>query len=461
MKSCASAVGCTPLLDCGVHLPHASAVCIIPSLIYEGNKVMSKFIRRFRLTAYLILPFVLSVFAQAQPNELSRDERWREDVRFYAAELPKRHKNLFFQLSKNDFEREVKRLEEHVPKMSDEEIYFALMRITAAVGDGHTGVGFYQLPTSRFPFRFSHFRDGWFVTRTTNEYRSALGAQLVKIGDVKIERAVQLLNDTVAADNEFNRTGRMSFFLNWAEALQTKGILKRKETGKFVFLDRNGRRFSLDVRPVIGDDWSKVEWREVLDKTNLPFALKNAEQYYWFEYLPEAKTLYLAYNQCANDPTKPFDDFIKEVFAVADAQGAQKFVIDLRRNGGGDSKVLRSLAVELERRPHLIEKGKLFALVSTATFSSAFMNAIKLREVFNALWVGMPPGERPNTYGEVQKFELPHSKIEVSYSTKMFEFVKDSKLSYVPVDIMVEPAFADYGQGRDAVLQAALNYKAK
>ncbi len=79
------------------------------------NKVINKFIRQFRLMACLILPFVLSTSAQAQTSELSRDERWREDVRFYAAELPKRHKNLFFQLSKNDFEREVERLEARIP----------------------------------------------------------------------------------------------------------------------------------------------------------------------------------------------------------------------------------------------------------------------------------------------------------------------------------------------------------
>lgn len=425
------------------------------------NKVASRFIRQLRLTACLILPFVLSTFAQAQSNELSRDERWREDVRFYAAELPKRHKNLFFQLSKNDFEREVKILEERVPKMSDDEIYFALMRITAAVGDGHTGVGFYQLPTSRFPFRFTHYREGWFVTRTTDEYKQALGARLVQIGDVKVERAVQLLNDLVAADNEFNRIGRMSFFLNWAQALQTKGILKRSNPGKFVFLDPNGRRFSLDVRPVVGDDWSKVEWREVLDKTKLPLALKNVEQNYWFEYLPDAKTLYLAYNKCENDPKKPFDEFVEELFGVVDAQPTQKFIIDLRRNGGGSSRVLRPLADELQKRPQLIEKGKLFALVSRGTFSSGFMNAIQLRDFLGALWVGTPPGQRPTNYGEMLKLELPHSKIEITYSIKFFEFVKDSKLPYVPVDIAVEPAFADYQQGRDTVLQAALEYKAK
>ena len=420
---------------------------------------MSRFIKRFRLTAYLILPFAFLTFVQAQSNELSRNERWREDVRFYAAELPKLHKNLFFQLSKNNFEREIRKIEARIPKLSDEEIYFALRRITAAIGDGHTAIGFYPAHTLRFPLRFKFFREGWFVTGATDEYKSALGARLVQIGNVKIERVVQSLNDIITADNDFDRTGRMSYFLNWSEALQNKGILKNTETGKFIFLDRRGKKLALDVRAIGDDSWSKVEWRDALEASKMPLALKNSGQRYWFEYLPESKTLYLAYNQCANDPKNSFDDFVKEVFAVADAQGAQKFVVDLRRNGGGSSAVIRSLYAELKKRPQLTEKGKLFVLISSSTFSSAFMNAIELRDQMNALWIGTPPGERPNNYGEVRKFELPHSKIDIYYSTKFFEFVKDSKLPYVPVDVPVEPIFADYEQGRDTALQTALDYR--
>lgn len=334
------------------------------------------------------------------------------------------------------------------------------MRITASVGDGHSGVGLYQLDTARFPFRFDRFRNGWFVTRTTDEYKSALGARLMQIGDLKIERAERLLGDLVWADNEFQRTSRTKFFLMWAEALQNKGILKNKDAGKFVFLDRNGKRLALDVRSV-SDGWSKLEWREVLDKSKLPLALKNPQRPYWFEYLPDRKTLYFAYNACVNDPKNPFDDFVKEMFPAVDAQAAQKFIVDVRYNGGGSSRVIRPLYDELRKRPQLTEKGKLFVLVSTPTFSSAFMNAIELRDQFGGLWIGTPPGERPNNYGEVRKFELPNSKIEVSYSTKYFELVKDSKLPFVSVDISAEPIFDDYIEGRDAALQTALDYKPK
>lgn len=50
---------------------------------------------------------------------------------------------------------------------------------------------------------------------------------------------------------------------------------------------------------------------------------------------------------------------------------------------------------------------------------------------------------------------------DVQYSTKFWELMKGSDLPFAPVDIPVQAAFADYAQGRDTVLQAALGYKAK
>jgi hypothetical protein len=299
------------------------------------------------------------------------------------------------------------------------------------------------------------------VTRTAEEYQQALGARLVKIGGVKIEKAEALLNNLISADNTIHRRRRMRFFLIWKEALQVKGILKKTETGSFTFLDRESKQFSINLRAVAEPEWEKIRWRELLIDGEKPLSAKNPNQNYWFEYLPSARTLYLAYNQCADDPDKPFDKFVEEVFAAVDKQLAEKFIADLRRNAGGNSDVIKSLYSELEKRPQFLTGGKLFVLVGSGTFSSAFMNAVEMRNRLNAIWVGTPPSERPTNYGEVQKFELPRSKIEVSFSTKFFEVAKNSNLPYLPVDIIADQTFADYRKGRDAALQAALDYKPK
>jgi hypothetical protein len=158
-------------------------------------------------------------------------------------------------------------------------------------------------------------------------------------------------------------------------------------------------------------------------------------------------------------PKKPFAELVKEIFAVADSQPTQKFVVDLRRNGGGNSAVIWSLYGELKKRPQLIKKGNLFVLVSSRTFSSAFMNALEMRNTLNALWVGEAPGQKPNAYGEVRQFQLPNSKIVVQYSTKFWELMKGSDIAFVPVDVPVQMSFSDYTKGHDQVLQAALDYK--
>ncbi|MGH9902754.1 MAG: hypothetical protein ACRD68_13175, partial [Pyrinomonadaceae bacterium] len=218
---------------------------------------------------------------------------------------------------------------------------------------------------------------------------------------------------------------------------------------------------TLDIRPLALEEFLKSKFRGLSDMGKAPLAARNPQANYWFEYLPAARTLYLAYNKCENAPDKPFADFVKEVFAVVDKQPTEKFVVDLRHNGGGSSFILKSLYDELRTRPRLTAKGKLFVIVSNETFSSAFKNAIEMRDLFGAIWVGAPPAQRPSAYGEVKVFQLPHSKIDVRYSTKFYGEIKGSNLSFVPVDIPVQAAFADYREGRDAVLQAALDYEAK
>lgn len=191
------------------------------------------------------------------------------------------HKNLFFKLPEDEFER--------APKLSDNQIALEQMRITARIGDGHTQS---RMPASGFtffPLRLERFSEGWFVTQTADEYKQVLGARLVKIGDVKVERVAKLVRELIAADNELDHKNRMRTFFVWTEVLQAKGILKNKEAGTLTFLDRNGKLLSLDVRGISGpDNLRKIQWRGLSDVTKAPLTAKNARRKYWFEYLPDA-----------------------------------------------------------------------------------------------------------------------------------------------------------------------------
>src|SRR5262249_1265847 len=90
-----------------------------------------------------------------------------------------------------------------------------------------------------------------------------------------------------------------------------------------------------------------------------------------------------------------------------------------------------------------------------ATFSSGLLAAIALRRDLKAVLVGQPPGEKPNSYGEVRELTLPRSGLVVQYSTKYIRVVDGDPATYDP-DIVVGRTIADSLNGTAPALDAAL-----
>ena len=100
---------------------------------------------------------------------------WRADLAYLARELPRRHKNLFFAISSEEFAERVAALDGRIPSLAEAEIIVELSRLVASVGDGHTGVVFDQrMEMSRFPVAFYWFSDGLYITSVAPEHSWAL-----------------------------------------------------------------------------------------------------------------------------------------------------------------------------------------------------------------------------------------------------------------------------------------------
>src|SRR5213594_1521407 len=85
-------------------------------------------------------------------------DAWRADLRYLAAELPRRHVNAFHTTTRKRFADEVAKLDASIPHLTKHETMGGLMRIGARVGDGHTHL---DLPTSvpRYPIELHWFGD--------------------------------------------------------------------------------------------------------------------------------------------------------------------------------------------------------------------------------------------------------------------------------------------------------------
>ncbi len=382
------------------------------------------------------------------------DSLWAEDLDYFARELPKCHKNLFFETSREDFSSMVGRLGSRIPGLSDYEIVVSLMRILAKIGDSHTLLGVSSTGMfRRLPVRMEWYSDGLYVVGTTPGLRRALGKRVLGIEGRNIEEVNRLMSEVIPHDNDAQMKTDGPRHMAVPEVLSALGIAGDPDT---VVFDVESLGEIKVAAVALGEEISWVSLSDSLD-CDLPLHMQNPDLYYWFAYLEDARVLYVQYRSCREMEGRPFRAFTDEVLAVIDSRPVDKLVFDLRHNGGGSSSLARPLISGVKMRPSVDRSGHLFIVVGRKTFSSAILNALDFVDGGHALLVGEETGGKPNHYGEVKFFLLPNSKIPIQYSTKYFATSPGDLPSMYP-DINVEASFQDMLSCRDPVLEAILEY---
>lgn len=412
----------------------------------------------------LLVATICAVAGCAAPHRadpgLSRDERWREDVRHLVSEMPRLHKNAFFKCSREDFDAAAARLGEDIPRLSDQQVVVGVLRLIAMIGDGHSQAQNYaQIGGFRaLPIVVEWLRDGFYVTRTIRRHESALGAKLVRIGDTPMDDAAKRLDAVFPSDNRMQSLRRIALSARCPELLYGCGLIEDLKHVEFTVADARGKESTLAMEPIASDR----DWRWVFASERVPMAEQRSEPY-WYQAIvtpSHGPAMYLAYNTCSG--FSEFRALCDAMFAgipTGDGPEANKWrlIVDLRRNGGGNSMVIDAMYPHLLWRPALRAPGHLLVLIGRGTFSSAMMNAIQLRQRYGAVLIGEPTGGSPNGYGEIKPLTLPHSKLVVTYSTKYFALLEGNVQTVEP-DVLVEPSMDDVIAGRDPVLDAALTY---
>src|SRR3982750_4259830 len=100
-------------------------------------------------------------------------ERWREDLRYLAEEMPKVHNNLFHTMTREQFDARIKRLNDRIPHPARHQIIIEMARIVALVEDGHTNIAPTRDPKIGFhtlPIKLYLFKDGLFILAAERNY---------------------------------------------------------------------------------------------------------------------------------------------------------------------------------------------------------------------------------------------------------------------------------------------------
>jgi len=382
-------------------------------------------------------------------------EHWLEDVDYFAKELPKRHKNLFFQLKEEDFHKDIEKLKKEIPYLEDYRIITEIMKITAKVGDSHTGVAIWKIPAFRHvPVTYKLFSDGIFATAAIEEYRPVIGQKLIATNGHTVDKVIHVLETIISHENEAQVKTQVPWLIGCPEILHALDIISEPDSVIMEF-EVAGRMVLIPV-PYNTENLDFIY--AVDEEQEPPLYLINKDLYYWYKWIDQEQTLYFQYNHCAEIDTLSFKKFMNRMLGFIENHDVQKFIFDIRLNGGGNSSIAEPLIKDLKNNKKINQKGKLYVCVGRNTFSSAILNAIILKKETNAIFIGEPTRGKPNHYGEVRSMILPNTGLTISYSTKYFKETEEDEPTFYP-DIVVELSSADFFAGRDPVLEEILSNK--
>ncbi len=404
-------------------------------------------------------PRFIRLVAGDDTSTMSRDEGWRYDLWLLHRELTRMHFNPYRVTPKKTMDAFVRRLDSEIPHLTDPQITVRLMRLMRMPGDAHTALRPPALrgPDARnVPIQLYLFSEGLFVTAAAPDHADLAGAQILHIGGHTIDSVMKALDPIICQDNVMWPKNVAPGMMINPMVLNGVGLIPSSDSIVYRIRDAVGaeRDVTLAAQPGAPVD----TWALARDREHPPLYLKSPAPH-WFEYLPDQKLLYCQYGAVQDQPGQTVEQYFGKVFATIDSMAAERLVLDMRRNGGGNLFLNQPLIHGLIQHRKINRVGKLFVIIGRATFSAAVSCVGKISANTNAIFVGEPTGSPPNFVGESNPVRLPYSKIVGTISDLYWQTTNAMDYrTWIAPSLYAPPSFALLKAGRDPAMEAILAY---
>ena len=383
---------------------------------------------------------------------------YRTEAAQIAAEIIEIHPRGGEILASEDFQQARAALMETAGDASLPAYAMALGRVFHAANDGHTAViPFYgEAPefTHRYPLRIQRFEDGLYVVAAKGAAAPLLGGRVTQIGGRDINEVLRALVGVMAAGNRAWPANWMATALTRPGYLEGLGVAPNAltEPAMFTVVRKNGRRLSADLVPA---EDGAAELTDIGRKETMIETLGRSEENYAVE-LDDGAALYIRIGQMQDEEDRSFKDFSIATAAAIEATGADRLIIDLRENGGGNNMLAEPLR-RIIVRSRFNRPGGIFVLTAPQTFSAAMNFASRLERETDALFVGEPTGGSPNHFGDAKFAVGEISGLPYIISTLRWQDMPPfDERPWILPDLPAPLRYDDFLEGRDLALDRAL-----
>ncbi len=411
----------------------------------------------------------------AQQSPVLSTTAWRNDLQYFQQLIHTKYSNLFYNVTAEQFDSAVGVIDKKIGKLSDVQMNVEFAKLVAMFKVGHTavrqraGTGNELIPwVHPVPLRFYLFSDGLYIKNIDQRYKEAAGGKVIRIGNTATAAVLEKIRPTLAFENEQGFRNMIQYYLNLPEFLQAVGIIS--ETGKVpVTYEKDGvektivlAAENLPANTGHGPDATN-NWADAFEGAgtgNYPLWMKEPGKLRYFEYLKDSRTLYVKHSAVQDEPNESIADFFAKVFRFVDSNDVDKFILDIRLNGGGNNYLNKPVITGIIQSRKINQKGHLFIITGKATFSAAQNLTNELEKYSEAIFVGEPTSENVNFFGDTRTEILPNSKLNINLSWLWWQNLDPrDKRQWTAPQLAAELSSDDYKKGIDPALNAIMNYK--
>ncbi len=242
---------------------------------------------------------------------------------------------------------------------SDDQLKQYLQSILSPLNDGHSSV-MMDFDGKLYPFKY--FADGdtaFYMIGIPKDFSAELGHRVTTINGRPPREVIESFRPLMSCDNENFFMDNVNNYMQLKAAWDYNPYRRPDDMLEFQFDDGNTVLLPAVGQEELGQD--DIEWFYP-QKTNAPF--KKSSKYFSYNIMPEKQLCYLRFSQCADRNTlrmfelfgqshgmteeqlaqvPDFGEFLQEMFSEMRRQGVKTLMVDVRYNGGGNSKLCSQL----------------------------------------------------------------------------------------------------------------------
>jgi len=411
-------------------------------------------------------------------------DAWQDDLEYLIQRIEIMHPDPYAFYPEEQFYKLKERLYEEIPQLSEADIVISISELLVSLNDGHTRLAieasdpqwlnqtFHLLPVIMYPFE-----DGVYIMAGMEQHRDLIGSKVLSIGKMSVAEAASRLGGLWSHDNPSGEKKYLYYSLSFAEMLKYICAVREIDKIDLILQNINNEKIQIQVPTVsffsmavyFGSGWYPQAGNGLATINEnavnpLPMWLKNLNKAFWFEYIPGDKIMYLQINSFNFPHSDTYEEgsfrqLCDQFFVALDSTEAEKLIIDIRANNGGNHVELPILK-GIIARPYIDQPDKLFLITGRVTYSAAVHFTTIFDRYTNATIVGEPFSGRPNHYGAVRKFRLPnHPQVEIHCSVDYYQDSEpfDFNITNTP-DIFTKMSAKDYQNNIDPAMRAVKDY---